>query len=90
MDGLKFGRHEELAADEARLIREALAIASLGPVFCPRLLAIAKLSESGHQPRIDRASSVSHLTGGRESLNFRRCGERCELVPLPTNPCSAW
>jgi len=27
MDGLKFGRHEELAADDAGLIREALAIA---------------------------------------------------------------
>jgi len=30
MDGLQFGRHHQLAADDAWLIGKALAIASLG------------------------------------------------------------
>jgi hypothetical protein len=65
MDRLQFGRHQQPAANDARLIGKALAVSSLG----------AELLSSFVNHR--QSSSASRFTAGASGfLNFNQSGER--------------
>jgi len=66
MDGLQFGRHQELAANYARLIRKALAVPSLGTDLLSCLLIIAlsfspPSAEASAQASLKQLSDLLHL-----------------------------
>jgi hypothetical protein len=53
MYGLQFGRYHQPATDDARLIGETLAIASLDAEFRPRLLTMCLAPGWGERPGLD-------------------------------------